>query len=100
MLQMENITIVASRRGRLRIEVLRLYRSPAAKADIEQALAGHPGVIDTRANPVTARELILFRPELDACVLLAELGITVPPKPLKLSKPAAKKAGPAQRRAL
>lgn len=84
----EQLTIVASSPGHLRVEVPRLYRSVAIKAHIEQALAGHPGVIETRANPVTARVLIVFHPALDAAVLLAELRFSLPAPAAPPGKPA------------
>lgn len=97
MTQFDDVHIIASTRGHLRIEMPRLYRSAALKAEIERAWSAHPGIIAARANPLTARILILFQPQLQAAALMAELGIAVhTPAPAKLA-PAPAKAAPSAR---
>lgn len=86
MAQFEHVRIVANIPGHLRIEVPGLYRSPPAKAALESRVAAHHLVHEARANPLTARLLILYQPGLEVTVLLAELGLAL--------DDAAPKAGP------
>lgn len=87
MAQLEQVSIVASTRGHLRIDVPRLYQSAPIKAELERTLSAHPAVIDTRANPLTGRVLIMFRPDLEAGILLADLGFSVRPPKDRPSRP-------------
>ena len=70
----ETVRIVASVPGQVRIELRRLYRSQAVKQEIEQRVARHPGIMAARANPLTARVLIVFQPQMSLAPLLADLG--------------------------
>jgi Ca2+-transporting ATPase len=73
--QFVNASVIAFTRGRLRIGVPGLYRSEAIKQQLEVELAGHSGVIDVFASPLTGRVLVLFAPGIEAGDLLADLGI-------------------------
>jgi Ca2+-transporting ATPase len=75
--QLENASIIASTRGRLRLGFPGLYRSESVKQQLEAQVAGHAGVIDVFASPLTGHVLVLFEPALEAGALLAELGIVL-----------------------
>jgi Ca2+-transporting ATPase len=77
MAQFDRIRIIASLPGHLRLEVPGLYRSAAAKEALERQVAAHAMVRAARANPLTARLLILFHPQMEVALLLAELGLPV-----------------------
>lgn len=73
--QFDRVRIVASIPGHLRVEVPALYRSDAAKTQLERQVSAHARVRKVRANPLTARPLILFDPHMELAILLAELGL-------------------------
>ncbi len=76
MTRLDRVRIVASNPGYLRVEVPQLYRSASEKDALERKATAHAMVREARANPLTARVLILFYPQADAAVLLAELGLS------------------------
>jgi Ca2+-transporting ATPase len=84
----DNVTVVASTRGHLRIKIPQLYRSQQLKDRLELELGSHPGIIEVHANPLSARLLIVFEPGLQPTVLLLELGFLVV-RPSGNSPPAA-----------
>ena len=55
----------ASRHGRLRLQVLGLYRSERLKTELERSLAGNAPILAVSANPLTGNVLILFDPGRD-----------------------------------
>ncbi|KAA6185524.1 HAD-IC family P-type ATPase [Thiohalocapsa marina] len=85
-------------RGRARLEVVGLYRSPALKQRLEAALASRAGIAAVQASPVTGRLLVLFGPSLtlEALIQLVEAeldgaGIRVPPTPARAEDSASRR---------
>jgi Ca2+-transporting ATPase len=73
----DNITLVASTPGRLRLGIPSLYRSQPVADRLESELAGHPAVLEAHASILTARLLLLFDPQVDADALLTELALEI-----------------------
>lgn len=73
--QFSHARVIASVPGYLRVEVPQLYRSDEVKLQLECAAAAQQGVRNARANPLTARILILLEPDTDPAVVLMALGM-------------------------
>jgi hypothetical protein len=60
-------------KGRARLKVLGLYRSPRLKQRLEERLAQIKGVRTAEANPVTGRLLVLYTPSLSLQELVSQV---------------------------
>lgn len=86
-----NPEIVHALPGRYRLRDDRLQRDARAARRAEAALAALPGVLSTRANPVTGSVLVRAAPSVSPRTLRAILGRALgdPPRPRPLSAAAA-----------
>ena len=55
----------ASQRGRARLEIAGLYRTPRVKRQLEQGLGEISGIRDVNASTLTGRVLIVFSPTIE-----------------------------------
>jgi Ca2+-transporting ATPase len=91
---LDQISLIASSPGRLRVEIPHLYRAPPVAKQLESELTRHPAVDAAYANTLTGRVLLLFDPRVHPDALLSELGMVV------AKQTDSKKPAPANRKQL